>query len=301
MAYLLLLLAMQFFWSCSYVAMKLAMTSFPLGVVIILRYGIAAAILIPLAGFKNWRLRKRDISAIIAIGVIVFTLSPTFQLTALNLTQATDTAIIIAFEPMITALLAIIFLGERLNRITIVAFTIATSGVLIMSAPTQSSGTFGWDRLAGNGIFLLSLFCEAAFSTMSRRMTQRIQPLRIVTLMTIAGFLCDLGIYGRDLSAVHWATVSVAAWGSVLFLAICCSVIGYTGWSYLTKRVPINQLTLSLFLQPIIGTIIAAVVLQEHSSVRTYVGALITIVSLLIWVAYSWHRRRYAVAIPPQL
>jgi drug/metabolite transporter (DMT)-like permease len=98
MIYILLLVILQFFWSSSYVAMKLAMTEMPLGLVMILRYGIAGLVLLAACGFKDWRISTRDFLLILAIGILNFTLSPFFQLTSLNLTDATDIAIMVAFE-----------------------------------------------------------------------------------------------------------------------------------------------------------------------------------------------------------
>ncbi len=287
-----LLIMFQTFWSSSYVAMKLAMGSLPIGMILILRYGIAAAILVPMAGFKGWQLRKRDWSLIILTGMLNFSLSPFFQLKALTLTHATDTAVLVAFEPIATALMAVVILKERFTRITLFAFFAATIGVFIMSDIHWQGGMpITTRRLLGNGLFLMSIMCEALYSTISRRTTQRTSPLKVITLMTISGFLCDLAIFGPEISHVQWSSVTATAWGSVIFLAVLCSAVGYGGWTYLSRRIPINQLTLSLFLQPVIGAIVATLVLHERITLRTFIGAGVIFSTLLIWL-YSYQRQR---------
>lgn len=285
MIYILLLVILQFFWSSSYVAMKLAMTEMPLGLVMILRYGIAGIILLSVCGFKDWRIGTRDFLLILFIGILNFTLSPFFQLTSLNLTTATDIAVLVAFEPIITAFLAVFILKEKFSKRTLGVFIIATIGVLIMSnVQVQDGGIAITVRLIGNFLFLASICCESFYSITSRYTTQRVSPLRVVTLMTLSGAVTNTLIYSSTLTTENFARIGITGWSSILFLSVLCSVLCYGGWTYLTKITPVNRLTLSLFLQPLFGSIVAYFMLREIPTLRTVIGAGIVVSSLLFWV-----------------
>lgn len=285
MTYILLLVALQAFWSASYVAMKLAMTEMPMGLVMILRYGIAGILLLVASGWKDWRISTRDAMLILFIGILNFTLSPFFQLLSLGLTDATDTAVLVAFEPMTTALLAVLILKEKFSKRTLGVFVLATVGVLIMSNVKMRHGEVEMTtRLLGNFIFLISVCCESLYSITSRYTTQRIPPLRVIALMTISGAVTNCLIYPSTLTAENFSNIGMTGWSSILFLAIMCSVVGYGGWTYLTRITPVNRLTLSLFLQPLFGGVIAYYMLNEIPTARTVVGAGIVVSSLLFWV-----------------
>lgn len=285
MRYIALLVLLQFFWSSSYAAMKMAMGEMPMGLVMILRYGIAGVILLAASGWKDWRIGTRDFMLILFIGVLNFTLSPFFQLVSLNLTTATDTAVLVAFEPMTTALLAVLILKEKFSKRTLGVFIIATIGVLIMSNVQMSNGGVAMThRLMGNFIFLISVCCESLYSIISRYTTQRTSPLRVIALMTLSGAVTNTLIYSDTLTAQNFAQIGATGWGSILFLAILCSVVGYGGWTYLTRITPVNRLTLSLFLQPVFGGLVAYYTLHEIPSARTFLGASIVVGSLLFWV-----------------
>lgn len=285
MSYLFLLVLLQAFWSASYVAMKLAMTEMPMGLVMILRYGIAGIILLIASGWKDWRIEARDAMLILFIGILNFTLSPFFQLLSLGLTDATDTAVLVAFEPMTTAMLAVLILKEKFSKRTLGVFIIATIGVLIMSNVKMRHGEVAMTtRLLGNFIFLISVCCESLYSITSRYTTQRIPPLRVIALMTLAGAVTNCLIYPSTLTAENFANIGVTGWSSILFLSILCSVVGYGAWTYLTRITPVNRLTLSLFLQPLFGGVVAYYMLDEVPTARTVIGAGIVVSSLLFWV-----------------
>lgn len=285
MTYIVLLIVLQAFWSSSYVAMKLAMTEMPMGLVMILRYGIAGIILLIASGWKDWRISTRDALLILFIGILNFTLSPFFQLLSLGLTFATDTAVLVAFEPMATALLAVLILKEKFSKRTLGVFIIATAGVLIMSNVRMRHGEVAMTaRLLGNFIFLISVGCESLYSIVSRYTTQRIAPLRVIALMTLSGAVTNCLIYPSTLTAENFANIGMTGWCSILFLAILCSVIGYGAWTTLTRITPVNRLTLSLFLQPLFGGVVAYFMLDEVPTARTMIGAGIVVSSLLFWV-----------------
>lgn len=285
MTYILLLVLLQAFWSASYVAMKLAMTEMPMGLVMILRYGIAGIILLIASGWKDWRISTRDAMLILFIGILNFTLSPFFQLLSLGLTDATDTAVLVAFEPMTTAMLAVLILKEKFSKRTLGVFIISTIGVLIMSNVKMHHGEVAMTtRLLGNFIFLISVCCESLFSIVSRYTTQRIPPLRVIALMTLSGAVTNCLIYPSTLTAENFANIGATGWGSILFLSILCSVVGYGAWTYLTQITPVNRLTLSLFLQPLFGGVVAYYMLDEVPTARTVIGAGIVVSSLLFWV-----------------
>jgi drug/metabolite transporter (DMT)-like permease len=139
-------------------------------------------------------------------------------------------------------------------------------------------------RLLGNFIFLISVCCESLYSIISRYTTQRIAPLRVIALMTLSGAVTNCLIYPSTLTVENFSNIGITGWGSILFLSVMCSVIGYGAWTYLTRITPVNRLTLSLFLQPLFGGVAAYYLLDEVPAARTLIGAGIVVSSLLFWV-----------------
>lgn len=275
----------QLVWSSTYVAMKLAMTGMPLGMVMILRYGIASAAFCA-AGFLNFRERftLREWGLILLVGLLNFTGSPFFQLTSLKLTLASDVAIMVSFEPMVAACLAAWLLKEKMERGTLLTFLIATLGVLILSTSNGTAGVGAANRLLGNSLFVFSLLFEGLCQVTSRHLVQKYHPFRLTAWMVFAGFLGNAATHADLLSLKHLAAIPALGWSMVLYLGLICTVMAYGGWAHFLKRIPVGHISLSIFLQPIFGTAIAAAVLGERLTVRGMAGMLIIIVSLLLWI-----------------
>lgn len=300
MASLLLLILIQTIWSSTYVAMKLAMATMPVGLVLIFRYGIAVAALALLGQFRGLRFSRRDWAIAIAVGLLNFSLSPYLQLISLTMTRASDVAVIIALEPMATAMLAALVLRERLGRSTIATFCLATIGVCIMSG-FQWDGTslFGPERLLGNALFFGSLLCEAVYTVTGRRFSQRYDPVRLGAICLAAGAIGNLAANWALLTPEHLAAVSLTAWGAVLYLGLAASAFAYSVWVWLMKRLPVNRVTLSLFLQPVIGGVFGYFVLHESLQWRSLLGAGITLASLGVWLWARARSRRNAARRTP--
>lgn len=291
----LLLAVFQLFWASSYTAMKLALGEMPLGLVLIFRYGIAALVLWPLAlrSRGSWRLSARDACIVVSVGVLDFALSPFLQLRAVQLTFTSDVAVLVAFEPMLTALLAVVLLRERLARPTLYAFAAATGGMLLMSdLRLTADGLSAGVRLYGNFLFLLGLCCEALYSVSSRFLNRQHSPYRLSCLMMSAGAVANLLAHHAALTPAHVAAIGPTGWGMVLFLALGCSALGYAGWCVMLQRMPVNQITLSLFLQPIFGGLVSYVVLREVPTIRTLAGAALIFATLLVWLLWYLRGRR---------
>lgn len=282
---LLLLFVIQLIWASSYAVMKIALGEMPFGLILIFRYGIAS-LLFFLAG--QLRLREkfstREWFLILLVGVINFSGSPYLQLKALELCSAVDVSILVAFEPLLTALIALILLKERMGWSTALTFLIATVGVLVMNGTLGGGTPLGTLRLLGNLFFILSLACEGIYSAASRSLTERHPPLRLIAWMIFAGFSASLLAHGHQLTMPRLAAIGTHGWLAIGYLAIFPSALSYSVWTFLLKKIPLHRLALSLFLQPIQGSLVALLLLGERLDSRTILGGLIVLSSLFVWL-----------------
>ena len=279
------LLLVQTIWASSYVAMKVAVGEMPVSGVVFLRYGIAALGFIGIwlaSGFPQ--LGKRDLLLIAMLGGLSFALAPILQITGLQFTQAVDVSILISFEPLITVLVAAIALRERPKRRTMTALVIATAGLMILSGVSLSGGDSAQPlRLLGNFLFLFALVFEGAVSVSGRALTVRYRPDHLIGAMMIAGFLAGTMINAPAIAAIDFSGITWRGWSAVLFLGLACSIFTYVVWFRVLKDVPVNRVALSLYIQPIAGTLLGLLLLGETVDVSTLLGALVICASLIWW------------------
>ncbi len=286
------LVAAQSVWAGSYVAMKFAGAELPVGAVVTLRYGVAAALFLPLILRRGLpRYRRRDWALMVSLGALNFGVSPTLQVAAVRYTQALDVSILVALEPLLTLIFAAIFLGEKLAGRTWAAGAMSLTGALVLSGVGISGAESTPDRLLGNGLFLASTLLEISVTIFGARLVKVYDPLVTMGLMKTAGFLASSVAYAGVWSEVDAASVSAKAWWSILFLGAGASVLGYGVWYWLLQRAPVQKLALSLFLQPFVGTIAGVAIAGETVGPNTLAGAGL----ILGGLAWSEARRQRSV------
>ena len=283
--YWLWLFLVQFAWTGSYVAMKWAGDEMPVGVVVFLRYGGASLGFVVgnlFTGLPRWH--RSDLGYLALLGALNFALAPTLQIASLRHTQAIDVSILIALEPMLTALVAALLLKENISRKTGVALAIGTAGMFVLSSVGLPSAR-GWaaKRLLGNLMFFSSLLFEVAVTVSGRRLAYRYRPSHAVQAMMLAGFATAGVVYAGSIAAMDFTVPSLRAWGSIVYLVVGPSIFSYTLWYRILREVPANRVALSLFFQPVIGTFLGYLLLGETIGVETIVGGTLVVGGLAWW------------------
>ena len=299
--YWLWLFLIQSLWASSYIAMKVAVAELPVSGVVFLRYGIAGLGFILFWTFTGFpRLTWRDLALIIGLGVVNFALSPVLQITGIQYTQAVDVSILISFEPIMTVLVAAMALRERPNRRTMLALAVATLGLLVLSGVSLSGDAGAHQlRLLGNLLFLTALVFEGMVSVSGRALTARYRADHLIGAMMIAGFLAGTAVNGSSIAAIDFGAISGGVWAAVLFLGLGCSIFTYVVWFKVLRTVPVNRVALSLFVQPVVGSILGSLLLAEVVNRQTLAGALLICLSLIWWQIRE--NRAEAATVPSSL
>src|SRR5690349_1865123 len=107
--------------------------------------------------------RGRDILRALAMGVIVFCISPHLQIIGVHRGQAGDTSLLIALEPLIVAVGAALVLKEKIATRRWWGFGLGMLGAVLISEIWRDD-VHALRGFIANLIFISSFVCEAAFS-----------------------------------------------------------------------------------------------------------------------------------------
>jgi drug/metabolite transporter (DMT)-like permease len=274
-AALLVVVACNLLWAGSYVSGKAALDEVPFVTLNALRFGIAGIILAPIV-WRGRHLLPTDRGGrlrLLAIALFGFCGNKALEFLGLSMTTATDTAVLITSESLVTLLLAVLILGERLQRRTAVALAIGGFGVYVMVegglvAPHLLHGGQG----VGDGIVVASLVLESVATIAGSRLMRGGSPV-IVTGAAVILSECIWApaaiAWGLHSGAPHLGT---AGWIGVVYLAVVTTVIAYSGWFWGLQRLSAQDVTPLLLVQPLAGTLIAAVVRGERPGASTLFG-----------------------------
>ena len=286
-------------WSGSYAASKHLMSRYhPLEVTFLRElFAVIPLLFIVLKGGRNsfvarWLangISKTDIR-LFMVGMLTFFVSPICQMTGLSMTRAIDSSLMIALEPLITILLAIVFLKEKLHYTQVISICLAIGGVFILSdSDIGKILAFTDTRLLGNLIFTIALFCEAAYSILAKPILHLREPEIFITVSLLVG-VCALFFYNvifdeaARLSGLIVLFQQSPALDWILFFGMVVggTALGYLYWVKLMSGMPLSLMAITLYVQPVLGPIWGSVFLGEKISSSTFIGAVLIFAAVLL-------------------
>src|SRR3954464_15527308 len=241
--YVVLLVGMNLLWAASYPIFKFLTESIPSSALATLRFGLCAVLLLavrPLLGRHNPR--WSDIPRLVLLGIIVFCAAPRLQIEGVHLGQAGDTSLLMALDPLITAIAAAVFLGERVPVRRWWGCALGMIGVVLLSR-VWTGEAVPMRGLVANLLFILSFFCEAAFSVLGKPILHRCSPMKIIACGAAFGTATNVAldaVSGGTSTLQAMRILNLTGWILVIYLAVICTVVGYTLWYLVIRETEVN-------------------------------------------------------------
>ncbi len=184
----------------------------------------------------------------------------------------------IATNPVFISIISAIWFKQKIKPSTIFSLLLCTAGVVVAAYPLLQN-SFATPQ--GLIILIISMFSYSAGSLyVSHNKWNGLHILTINGWQTLLGgiFLLPFAFFfydeSKNLYDIKWL-------GSLLWLAIPVSIFAVQLWLYLLKDDPVKA-AFWLFLCPVFGFIIAALVMHEPISLYTLIGVLFVIAGLYI-------------------
>jgi drug/metabolite transporter (DMT)-like permease len=283
-------------WGASFVAAKIALQEIQPVTLITLRFGMGVAILLLLLqrarGFQ-W-LPARDIFFLALLGLISITIHQALQANGLLFTSATNMAWLVALIPVFTALLAWLFLAEKLNALKISGLIIAFVGaVTVVTKGAFTSDTLRLPSTTGDLLALASALNWAVFSVASKPFLRRLPPLLMMAYVMTLGWIFVLPFFFGAQGWNELSRLSLAGWLAVTFLGIFCSGIAYIFWYDALAAIDASQVSAFIYLEPLVTVVVAIALVTETFTLATFLGGLTILLGVAL-VNGSFARRAVA-------
>jgi drug/metabolite transporter (DMT)-like permease len=278
--HLILLVVMNCLWAGTYSAFKVLAPALDAGGVAALRFGLAGMVLLLCwPWLPGTAPRGRELVRAVVMGILTFGLAPRLQVAGVQMGRAADASMLIAMEPLIVSVAAVIFLHEPIGPRRWLGFVLGIAGVGLMSEVWRPG--FHWPALAANALILLSLCCECAFSIMGKPLMKSAGLFKILGVAIASGALVNLLTDGP--SAMRAASrLPFSDWVLLAYLGLICTLGGYALWFAVIRETQINTAALTVFIQPVAGTALAMIWLGEGLRWGQVIGGLVILAGLLI-------------------
>ncbi|MGZ8183662.1 MAG: DMT family transporter [Methylobacter sp.] len=188
-------------------------------------------------------------------------------------------SVIFGLLPLMTALLAAIWLGERsLTPGKLLAYAMGISGLWIMFG---SALQLGPDAVLGIIGVLVATFFQAVSSVWVKRIDGKIPALSQVT----GGLLLSLPVYLITWATFdgHWPTeISPVSLASIIYLGAIATTFGFVLYYYLLIHQSATRVSLVTLVSPIMALLLGHAVNHEPLTMKVATGTLLILGALLV-------------------
>jgi drug/metabolite transporter (DMT)-like permease len=266
------------FWGFSFVSIKVTVEVFPPMTLGALRFAIALVFLffikLKLAGPE--RLRRRDLPFLIGAGLSGVTLYFFFENTGVSLVTASEASIIVAAIPIISMLAEGAAAKIRGHGLRITARRWAGTAASVLGVWITAGVSFSVSGSAAGYVYMLGAALSwVAYCFCTKPLFENHSRIFIVFWQSFFGFLGFIPFALMESS--RWLRPDLSILGHLLFLAICCSALGYWFYARSLEILGIGISTIFVNLIPVITAIAGFFVLGEHLMPLQWLGAALVI------------------------
>ncbi len=258
-------------WSFAFVAGKIGVTDCPPLILLTARFSLAGIVMLGITALRGeaWSsLTWRDAAVFAILGVANNALYLGLGYTGLKTVSAGLGGLIVSANPVFTAALAALFLGEALTWRKVSGLVLGITGVGFIVWHRMSVGTDSWHGI----LFTLASLASIVAGTIlfkvlapkgSLWVGNGVQNLAAgIVLLPIAFTFSDVG----DI------VPSARLLGAFAFLVFGGSILAYLLWFHLLKTCGATAASAYHFLMPPLGMLFAFLVLGEHVEFRDLLG-----------------------------
>ena len=277
------LLSVAVIWGMNFVAYKVVLRELPPLAIIGARFALMAPLLLLVtAVFTRTPLPDRSqLPSLLWAGIVVLGAQQISFIIAVNLSSASEAALIISTAPIFTGIIATLLRQERLTAINWLGIIIGFAGVALVVLAAPSDAAQYPHRVAGDLLMLFSAVMYGYFMVLAKPIVQRCGGLRTVACCYTLGALVIVPVAARDMLRVHWLSVSPAAWAWLIgYIILLAGVYGFTVWYTTIGRTSAARTAVYQYLVPVIAMIGAALFLGERPAPLQIVGAAIALVGV---------------------
>ncbi len=286
----LIALMVPILWGMGLVIAKPAVDQFPPILLMAMRFGLTALLLVWFVPVPKAVLRP-----LFLVALIGSTLQYGLTFNGLRLLDAGTTALIVQAEVPFLSLIAAVWLGERLGLRKVFGMIVAFSGIYLIAGEPRIEGKF-----VGIALVLAGGFMWAVGQVMMRRLGELGGITAIAWIAALAApqlLAASLILETDHLAYVQGADWKV--WATVAYLGIVMTAIGYGCWYHVLGRYEVNKVAPFILLTPVTSVLGGALFLGEGITLYILAGGALVIGGVGIIVIERRNRKGDAIAVPP--
>ncbi len=273
----------MFFWGGTFIAGKIAAEYAPPALIGLLRFIISTLMLFMFMQSRkqSMKITRKQFWGLCILGLSGILGYNLFFFLGLQTIPASRAALIVANNPLLIAIGAVIFLKEKLSIIQCFGILISICGAVTIISNGNIREIFS-SLSPGDFAIFGCVITWAIYSLAGKVLLQGLTPLATVTWACGLGtiFFIPFTIYQSDLSLVF--DLPLTLWLCTFYLGAFGSAIGFVWFYEAIKGLGAAKAGVFISFVPIFGVMLGALILDESITKAMLVGGALTIIGVYL-------------------
>lgn len=244
--------------------------------VLSIRFTVAALIMWTISLIKkiDYKVGKKKVIHLILLGSIGYNSTTAAYFYALNFISTPLVALVFYTNPIIVSVLSYFIIKEKVTKSKIIALILSSVGLMMIVG-------FSIGNVNIIGIFYAALaaFIYSIYIIVGSKVIKGVNPIIVTTYVTTG---CSLmanitGLFSRNLIKMPYM-----AWLYSIMTAVFATVIAILTFYEGMKRIGPSQTAIISTIEPVVTTIMAAIIFNDILSFPQIVGGLLIIVGIIV-------------------
>jgi drug/metabolite transporter (DMT)-like permease len=283
----LALAAVCLFWGTTYLAIRMALESFPPLILVGGRYIASGGILLGFALARGLHVpRGRELAAACFSGLLVLGVGNTALVFAETIIPSGIAGLIVSMSPFwMVAAEALLPGGERLHAPTIGAMLVGLVGAGLLFTPEPGPHAFNRNLVYGFLILQIGMAGWCFGSIYQRRQSGQAHSVIAGAVQQLAAGLA-LAPFAIAVPhhAIHW---SARGLGALAYLVVFGSIVGYSAYIYAMDRLPVAIVSVYPYINSVVAVALGWLFYREPFGARETVSMLVIFSSVALVKRYS--------------
>ena len=220
-------------------------------------------------------------------GIFLFRM---FLLHGMLMTGSMEAGILTGVTPAFTAILAVIFLKEPVNRKNLAGISCTVAGVLMLQNVFDLKNGLSSRHMAGNLLVLCAAACESSFNIFSRFFAVRIRPahhgrlhpmVQTTLVSAIAFIFCLIPAFFES-PFIRLSEAGLREWLSLFWYGLFVTALAFLFWYAGINRCGALNAAAFSGMMPLTSMLLSALILKEPAGWQQWLGGGLVISGIIL-------------------
>ncbi len=282
---LLLLFLTTFAWGVGFPISKVGIHYIPPFTFAFIRFFITSILFMIIVSNRGNNIinnLKKHFIGLSVMGLSGITIYNFFYLYSLKFTLASNSVLIASFNPIITTIIAAIFLKEKISGYMWIGIVVSLFGVMTIISRGSLSTIEHLSFNIGDLFMLTATFLWAIYSVVGKTVINSIGHSQSVALSTLLGTIYLIPFVFMEGSIKQIASYPLIAWGSIMYMALVATFFAFSVWYKGVEKFGASKTSIFVNLVPVFGVLASSFMLHEHLHTVVILGGILVITGVLI-------------------